>query len=195
MRASTAAALLLAAATWTAGSADAQAGGVLDLEAWGGASVGSYEPTGAGVEPLPGTAWGVGVGWGPTERLGAHLSWASLPFGCRGGLCRGFDVSFRSRGPGLGVRGHAALPGEPWAQAGLLLHGFRQAWVDRDGDARSETDLAPGVELAAGVALRLGDRVALLPALQAGILRVPAHDGGADNVFVATARVGVRFRR
>jgi hypothetical protein len=182
----------LAGAAWLAilvAPAGGQVPGALAVETWGGASVGSFEVTYAGLEMAPGAAWGATLSWGPTERIGVYAAYAALPFRCEGGLCQGNDVSFVSRGASFGVRGQLALQGEPWAQAGILLHGFQQEW----GGERVDTPTDPGIEGAVGLTWRVGRRLSVVPALHMGLLPTRAPDGVTERAAFLAARVGVRL--
>jgi opacity protein-like surface antigen len=183
--------LMAGCLAWTT-VAQAQVPGVLGVEAWGGAAVGAYEHSGAGLEMVPRAAWGAGVSWGPSERLGAYAAFASVPFGCDGGFCRGADVKLASRGFSFGARAQAAIRGEPWLQAGLLLHSFHQEW---GGTARgSASSQGVGAEAAAGITWRLADRIALTPGLHIGVHSSDAPDGVSESVLFSAVRVGLRYR-
>jgi hypothetical protein len=181
-----------ACAAWlalVASPAGGQVPGALAAEAWGGAAVGSFEVTYSGLEMAPGAAWGATLSWGPSERVGGYVAYAAIPFRCEGGLCKGYDVAFESRGVSFGVRGQLEMEGEPWAQAGVLLHGFQQRW---NGD-RVDTETDPGFEGAVGLTWRVGRRVSMVPALHMGFLPTRAPDGVTERAAFVAARVGARL--
>jgi hypothetical protein len=178
----------------TGPAASAQVPGVLGVELRAGAAVGAFQTTGAGLEVVPGPALGVSVTWGPSEAIGAYASWASIGFGCEAGFCRGYDVSFASRGPSLGVRGQAPVWGEPWLRAGVLLHEFVQRWGGAVPPGSETTGADPGLEVAAGLTWRAGDRLSLVPGIHLGVLPTRAEDGGTDRAVSTTLELGARWR-
>lgn len=189
------AALALALAVAAApGRAGAQVPGVLVIEARGGAAIGSYEVTRAGLEMAPGPAWGLAASWGPDERIGAYASYAAVAFGCEGGFCRGYDVRFTSRGFSVGIQGHAPVRGEPWARVGVLLHDFDQRWRGEDGPGEAEADAGAGVEAAVGLTWPLRDRLSLAPGVHLGLLPTETEGGASDRVFFGALEVGLRYR-
>jgi hypothetical protein len=191
-------AVCIAVATITMGGAErvaAQVPGVLGAEAWGGAAVGSFATTWAGLEMAPGPAWGAALSWGPSQTLGGYLAFASIGFGCDGGVCQDRQVSLTSRGVSVGARGQARMAGDPWLRAGLLLHRLEQQWTDSAGERRgATTGTAAGAELTAGLSWRIGERVAVNPGLHFGWLPTRAPDGVTENAFFAALELGLRYR-
>jgi hypothetical protein len=175
-----------------ASTAAAQVPGVLGVEARVGAAIGAFEATGAGLEMVPGPAWGITVSWGPSERIGVYAGYSSVRFGCDSGFCRGENVSFLARGASLGARAQATLPGEPWLRAGLLLHGFEQRWGGMNGPGSETADAGTGLEAAAGITWRVAERVSLVPGLYIGFLPTRAADGVTDRAFFTGTELGVR---
>jgi hypothetical protein len=171
----------------------AQVPGVVGLEVRAGAAVGSYAPTRAGLQMAPAPAWGVWVSWGPSRAIGAYASYASVGFGCEEGFCRGYDVSFASRGVGLGVRAEAPLPGAPWVRAGLLLHELEQSWGGTSPPGSATADTGAGFETAVGLNWRVGPRLELGPSLHLGFLPTRGEDGVTDRAFFAGLDLGVRL--
>jgi hypothetical protein len=175
--------------------AAAQIAGVPAVEVWGGAAIGSFAPTSAGLERAPGPAWGAAVSWGPGPALGGYVAFSSIGFGCEGGFCQGFDVSLASRGLSLGVRAEAPRAGSPWLRAGLLLHRLEQEWVDGSGARQTETtDVSAGIEGAAGLSWQVADRVSLNPGFHLGFLPTKAPDGVTENLFFTALELALRFR-
>jgi hypothetical protein len=197
----TAAAALLAVTVMaaSAGSVAAQVPGVpgvAGVEVWGGAGVGSFAPTGAGLEmQQPGPVWGVAASWGPWQALGAYVAFASVGFGCSGGFCQGLDVSFASRGLSMGVRGEAPVAASPWLRVGALLHNLEQQWTGSDGVRHRETtDAGAGLEAALGVSWRITERLSVTPGVHVGFLSTRAPDGVTDNVHFRALQVGLRLQ-
>jgi hypothetical protein len=186
-----AATALALAAVSTAG---AQVPGVLGIELRAGAAAGAFEPTGVGLEVVPGPAWGLAVTWGPADAIAAYASYASIGFGCTGGFCRGYDVTFVSRGLSLGARAEAPVGGRPWLRAGVLLHDFGQRSGGTGPPVSVDTETDPGFEAAAGLTWRFGRRLALLPGLHMGFLPTRAQDGETDRAFFTSLELGARMR-
>lgn len=157
----------------------------LVVELRGGAAVGSYTGTGAGLDPLPEAAFGGTIEYWPAPWGAAYVSFTRASFGCEDGFCTDRDVTLTSQG--LVVGGRWAR-GALWARGGLALHGLRiQA---RDVDVR--LDQAPGLELGAGLELPLGGAL-LRPGLT--YLRHGAEDAGvAGHAAVLAAQLGVAVR-
>jgi hypothetical protein len=187
-----AAAAAVVVALVTAPAAGAQVPGVLGVELRAGPAVGSFEATHAGLEMNPGPALGLSVTWGPSERIGGYVSYASFGFGCEGAFCTGYDVSFVSRGLSLGARAQAPVASEPWLRAGVLFHSFEQRWGGASpGTVDSETSV--GFEGAAGVTWRFGDRFSFVPGLYMGVLPTTAEDGAGERAFFTALELGARF--
>lgn len=175
-------------------AASAQVPGVLGVELRAGGAVGSFEPTGAGLEMVPGPAWGISVSWGPNETIAAYAAWSSITFGCDAGFCSGFDVSFTSSGLSLGARAQAPLPGTPWLRAGVLLHDFEQRWDGGPAPGSTTTGADPGLEAAAGLTWPVGARLSLVPGLHVGVLPTVAEDGETDRATFMGLELGARWR-
>jgi hypothetical protein len=171
----------------------AQVPGVVGLEARAGGAVGSYAPTSAGLQMVPKPAWSASLSWGPGQVIGAYAAYASVRFGCDDGFCRGYDVSFLSRGVSLGLRAEAPLAGEPWVRAGVLLHQLDQRWggTSQPGSARADADA--GFEAAVGMSWRVGPGLDAGPSLHLGFLPTRGEGGNTDRAFFAGLDVGVRL--
>lgn len=170
----------------------AQVPGVVGVEARAGGSVGSFTPTSAGLELAPAPSWAVSVTWGPSAMIGGYVAYSAVGFRCEGAFCRGYDVSFVSRGVSLGVRGQAQLPGQPWLRAGVLLHELEQRWGGTTPGNES-TGAGPGFEGAIGATWRVGPRLYLVPGLHVGFLPTRADDGEMDHAFFTGLDLGLRF--
>jgi hypothetical protein len=182
---------LLAGAT---ARVDAQVPGVLGVEARAGAAVGSFEPSGAGLQMAPGLAWSVLVSWGPGTPWGVYAAYGSYGFGCDDAWCAGQDVTFASRGPSLGARVQAPVRLDPWLRAGLLLHDLEQRWTGPDGRERATADGQLGFEAATGLTWPVGRRIDMVPGLHVGLLPTRVADGETDRAFFTALELGVRFR-
>jgi hypothetical protein len=170
----------------------AQVPGVLGVEARVGGAVGSYAPTSAGLQMAPEPAWAVSLSWGPSRMVGAYAAYASVGFGCDEGFCRGYDVSFVSRGVSLGIRAEAPIQGAPWARAGMLLHQLEQNWgAASPGSAAADT--GTGFETAVGMSWSVGRGLDVGPSLHLGFLPTRSEGGIADRAFFAGLDVGLRL--
>lgn len=177
-----------------ASAADAQVPGLLGVEARAGGGIGSFEATGAGLEFVPGPAWGLVLTWGLDERIGLYAGYSSITFGCDAAFCRGYDVSFVSRGVSLGARGQAPIRGRPWLRLGVLLHDFEQRWHGPERPGSETTDAGTGLETAAGIQWDLRPGVSLVPGLQLGLLPVRDDEGVTERAFFTALELGVRLR-
>jgi hypothetical protein len=190
----TVAAALMAWTAFASLPADAQVPGVLGIEVRAGSAVGSFAPTGAGLEFVPGPAWALSATWGPRETIAGYATYSANTFGCDGAFCRGYDVSFVSRGLSLGVRAHAPLRLDPWLQGGLLLHEFEQRWEGSDAPEGVKSGANAGLETGAGFTARIGHRLSLLPGVHLGFLPTRGDDGVTDRAFFASLALGARMR-
>lgn len=176
------AAALAAAAVAAASPAAAQ----LSLEVRGGAGAGSYGATGAGFQPVPGTAGSAHLGYAFHPRLAAYAGYSNTGFGCVEGFCEGVDPTFTSSGLDAGVR--FQLPAGLWVRGGAVVHALK---VDSPVQDES-SDAAFGVGAGAGFTIPLGSRLALTPGV--GYTRYTASmPDGSDPVAVFTADLGLRF--
>lgn len=144
----------LALLTLTAAPLRAQ----LAVELRGGAPVGNHAPAAAGLQLVPGAAFGAALEYRLARAISVYAAATQASFGCEEGLCTGQTVTFTTRGAGAGVRLHPA--GLPWLRAGAIYYGTTAATADGRDDAG---DPALGYEAGAGVTLPLGQRVRLLP--------------------------------
>jgi hypothetical protein len=189
-----AAAVVVTAGILAAQSTGAQVPGSLAVEVRGGAGIGAYEATAAGLEFVPRPAWGVAVSWGPSPALAGYVAYSAVGFGCADGFCQDGNVSFTSRGPSLGLRGVASVRGEPWLRGGLLLHGLAQRWTGVAGSGEATAEGGPGVEVAGGVTWRITDRLSVTPGLHIGFLPTTREsDGATENVVFSALDLGLRL--
>jgi hypothetical protein len=171
----------------------AQVPGVLGVEARAGAAVGSYAPTGAGLQMTPKPAWDVSLSWGPSRMIGAYAAYSAAGFGCDEGFCRSYDVSFVSRGVSLGIRGEAPIASAPWLRAGVLFHELDQRWGGAQPAGSATADTGAGFEAAAGMSWRVGSGLEVGPSLRLGFLPTRGEDGITDRAFFAGLDLGVRW--
>jgi hypothetical protein len=171
----------------------AQVPGVLGVEARVGGAVGSYAPTGAGLQMAPEPAWAVSLSWGPSRAVGAYASYASVGFGCDQGFCRGYDVSFVSRGMSLGVRAEAPVTGAPWARAGVLLHELKQTWRGTSPPGSARADAGAGFEAAVGMSWLVEPGLDVGPSLHLGFLPTRGEGGITERAFFAGLDIGIRL--
>lgn len=136
-----------------AGDAAAQ----LAVEVRGGAVIGNHLPAAAGMDAIPGPAFGAGLEWRAHPLASVYAAFSRAQFGCEDGFCSGRNVRFSTSGVGAGVRLH---PGRlPWLRLGATLYGTE---ADADG-AADRTDAALGFEAGTGLSVPLGRRFRLLP--------------------------------
>ena len=138
-----------------AGPAAAQ----LSVEIRGGGAIGNHLPAAAGLEPIPGPAFSVGLEYRAHPLASLYAAYSRAAFGCEQGFCTGREVTFSTSGPGAGVRLHA--PRFPWVRLGAVRYG---TGVDTDGISES-VDPAIGFEAGAGASIPLAGRLRLLPGL------------------------------
>jgi hypothetical protein len=168
--------------------------GVLGIEGRVGTAVGSYEPTLAGWQWVPGGAVGVAVSWGPSDALAGYLAYSAISFGCEDAFCRGQDVTFQSRGVSLGLRAEAPVAARPWLKAGLLFHDLEQRWLAAAPPTSATAQGRLGFEAAAGATLGVAHRIDLVPGVHLGYLPTRAADGETDRAVFLALDLGVRFR-
>lgn len=161
-------------------SAGAQA---LRVELNGGAAIGNYTSSEAGLDVLPRPAYGVLVELWPTATLAGYAGFTRSTFGCNEGFCTDRDVSMTSQGVVVGARW---APGLPWVRAGLAVQGLTVQGEGGDDTA----DPGLGVEVAAGLDLPVWGQFRVRPGI-----RYLRHDASTDlgdgHVAMLALMVGV----
>ncbi len=193
----TALGLVLAAGAGTVlapAPASGQVPGAFGIEVRGGGAIGSYQPTGAGLQAVPGPAWSVLLSWGLTEELGLHMGYSAMTFGCDDAWCRGYDMSFVSRGPSVGARLQLARPLTPWLRAGLLLHDLDQRWTAAQGRVSETAAGRLGLEVAAGLTWNLLPGLDLVPGVHLGLTRTRNSEGDTHSALFTALDLGIRYR-
>lgn len=174
---------MLVMAAWL-GLPDHAHGQRVDVEVTGGASVGNYTDTGAGLDILPGPSFGARVDVWPTDDLAGYIGFTRSMFGCEESLCTDRDVSLTSQGVVAGARWS---PGLPWLRAGVAVHTLN---LRASGDTEDDFDPGFGFELAGGLDFGLADLFRVRPGVR--YLRHGASSDTADgHVALLALEVGV----
>jgi len=155
----------------------------LVVELSGGGAVGNYTETGAGLDLVPGPAFGARVELWATPTLAGYAGVTRATFGCEEGICTGRDLSLTSQGL---VAGAQWSPGIPWVRTGLAL----QTLAIRDADVDESFDPGLGFELAAGADVPLWGRFRVRPALQ-WLRHDASTDLGDGHVSLLSLQLGV----
>lgn len=179
--------MALACAVLASGvSPDTAAAQRFGLEVRGGAAVGSYTATAAGLDVLPGPSFGAALETRVSGPFSAYLGFSRSSFGCEEGFCAERDVSLTSQGLVAGVRWG---PGLPWLRAGLAVQSLRLTAA-----AQEETsDVGVGWDLAGGLEIRVTDRFRLRPGLTY-LRHAAATDQGDGHVALLALELGVAVR-
>lgn len=153
------------------------------VELLGGAAIGNYTDTDAGLDVVPGPAFGVLLELRPTETLAGYAGFTRSSFGCEEGFCSGRDVSMTSQGIVLGGRW---APGIPWVRAGLAFQGLTLRAEGPD----SRFDPGPGFEVAAGVEVPLWRQIRVRPGVT-WLRHDASTELGGGHVSLLAFQVGV----
>ena len=152
----------------------------------GGAAIGNYTETGAGLDLVPGPSLAVTVELRFTELFSAYAGINRSGFGCNEGICTGRDVSLTSQGATVGAR---LTRGLFWGRAGVAVQALRQS-----SDVATETsDPGIGWDLAGGVEVPVGRGFLLRPGLTYLRHQVPIDDVDAHAALLAV-EVGIARR-
>lgn len=178
--------LVLALVAITAVAAEPAAAQRYTVELRGGAAVGNYTDTGAGLDVAPGPSFAATAELRFTELVSAYAGFNRTAFGCDEGLCIGRDVTLVSQGATAGVR---LTRGALWGRVGAAVQVLRQ-----ESDAQTVTsDPGIGWDLAGGVELPVGRGFVIRPGLT--WLRHQAPDEDIDaHASVLALEVGVAMR-
>lgn len=175
--------LVLALAAMAAKPAAAQR---YTVELRGGAAIGNYTDTGAGLDVVPGPSFAATAELRFTELVSAYVGINRSAFGCEEGLCIGRDVTLVSQGATAGVR---LTRGLFWGRVGAAVQVLRQ-----ESDARTVTsDPGIGWDLAAGVEVPVGRGFLVRPGLTWLRHQTPDDDIAA-HASVLALEVGVAMR-
>lgn len=158
------------------------------VELRGGAAVGRYTATDAGLELLPRPSYGLTVQYRALETLSAYATFSRMSFGCEEGLCTDRDVSLTSQGLSVGGRWEPAVPWQqarPWVRAGV---GIFSLDVDARGGSES-VDPGPGFEAGAGLEFRLGERFRIRPGISY-LRHATSTDTEDGHATVLAAHIG-----
>jgi hypothetical protein len=156
-------------------------GVVVELSA--GGAVGNYTETGAGLDLVPGPAFGARVELWAMPTLAGYAGVTRATFGCEEGICTGRDLSLTSQGLVVGAQWS---PGIPWVRAGVAFQGL----TIRDPDVEESFDPGLGFELSAGADVPVWGRFRVRP----GIVWL-RHDASTDlgdgHVSLLALQLGV----
>ena len=157
------------------------------VELRGGAAIGNYTETGAGLDIAPGPSFAATAELRFTELVSAYAGINRSSFGCEEGLCTGGDVTLVSQGATAGVR---LTRGRLWGRVGAAVQVLRQ-----ESDVRTVTsDPGIGWDLAAGVEVPVGRGFLVRPGLT--WLRHQTPDDTIDghaSVLALEVSVAMRF--
>lgn len=178
---------------------------VLSLEVQGGASIGAYDETRAGLDAAPRPTLRAEVGYTPIIRrrltAGVYASYERSSFGCEDGFCGGYDVEMTSAGLGAGLRFGLRLPGRPWLRLGAAYHGLDLS-ASGGGEGAPEETFEPdpgatlGLEVGTGVAVPVTPWLALTPGVsyvRYASATAAGTPGEESAVVVVSGRLGLRF--
>lgn len=172
-----------AALSLLAGEAGEAAAQAVTVELMGGGAVGNYTDTDAGLDLVPGPAFGVLLEVEPAPSLAAYAGFTRSSFGCEEGFCSGRDVRMTSQGVVLGARWS---PGLPWVRAGLALQGL----TVRGEGADERFDPGLGFELAGGLEFPIWERFHVRPGIT-WLRHDASTDLGTGHVSLLALQVGV----
>lgn len=156
------------------------------LEVRGGAAVGGYTATAAGLDVLPALAFGAVLETRVSGPFSAYLGFTRSSFGCEEGFCADRDVSLTSQGLVAGARWG---PGLPWLRAGLAFQSLRLTADDQE----ETSDVGVGWDLAGGLEIPVTDRFRLRPGLTY-LRHAAATDQGDGHVALLALELGVAVR-
>lgn len=156
------------------------------LEVRGGAAVGSYTATAAGLDMLPALSFGAALETRISGPISAYLAFTRSSFGCEEGFCAARDVSLTSQGLVVGARWR---PGLPWLRAGLALQSLRLTADDQE----EKSDLGVGWDLAGGLEIPVTGRSSLRPGLTY-VRHAATTDQGDGHVALLALELGVAVR-
>jgi opacity protein-like surface antigen len=178
-----AAALLALASLAAAPRAHAQ----IAVELRGGAAVGAYQATTAGLQTVPGPAFGATLGYSIRPKLELFAGYSRATFGCSEGFCENVEPTFTASGAEAGVR--VELPARIWVRGALAMQS-----LGADSDGGDDTsDAGVGLKVGAGLGFPLGRRISVTPGVEYTRFTTNLDDGD-DGVGVLTAGLGLRFR-
>ncbi|HEX8432637.1 MAG TPA: outer membrane beta-barrel protein, partial [Longimicrobium sp.] len=127
------------------------------VEVRGGAAIGAYQATTAGLQTVPGPAFGATLGYSVRPNLELFAGYSRATFGCNEGFCDTVEPTFTAAGAEAGAR--VELPARIWVRGALALQSLG---VDSDAsDATSDASI--GVKVGAGLGFPLGRRVSVTP--------------------------------
>ena len=176
--------LALAITAMAARSAAAQR---YTVELRGGAAIGNYTDTGAGLDVVPGPSFAATAELRFTELVSVYAGINRSTFGCEEGLCTGRDVTLVSQGATAGVR---LTRGGLWGRVGAAVQVLRQ-----ESDVQTVTsDPGVGWELAAGAEVPVGRGFLVRPGLTWLRHQTPDENiEGHASVLALEAGVAMRF--
>ena len=151
-------AMMLAAPAIGVAGANLLAAQDVSLELRGGAAIGNYSESGAGLEWEPGPSFAAEAQLEVRPRLAVYAGFARSSFGCEEGFCTDRDATFTAQGITAGARWTSGLP---WVRAGLAWQALE---LDATGGGGSG-DMALGFDLGAGVDFSLGRGVRARPGI------------------------------
>lgn len=154
------------------------------VEVAGGAAVGNYTATDAGLELRPGPSLGARIDIAATPSLGGYGGYIRSTFGCDEAFCTNRDVSITSQGPVVGARWHG---GAFWARGGLA---WQSLDVQATGGGEDETEAGAGFELAGGLDFGLGSRFRVRPGLR-WLRHQASTPDREDHVAILAFEVGL----
>lgn len=158
------------------------------LHAYGGAAVGNYSESAAGLELTPGLSIGAMAELGIVQAVGISV-YAGLTrgtFNCEEGFCAGNPTELTSQGLVAGLRWS---PGPVWARGGVA---FATLDISPEGGASGTTDRGVGFDLGVGLNFDLGPSLQLRPGV--GYRRHAASLEGDDGTLaLITGDVGLAF--
>ncbi|HYW06253.1 MAG TPA: porin family protein [Longimicrobium sp.] len=159
----------------------------LTVELRGGAAIGAYEATTAGLQTVPGPAFGATLGYSVRPNLELFAGYSRASFGCNQGFCDTVRPTFTAAGAEAGVR--VELPARIWVRGALAMQS-----LGADSDAADETsDAGVGLKVGAGLGFPLGRRISVTPGVEYTRFNTNLDDGD-DGVGVLTAGLGLRLR-
>lgn len=142
-----------------------------------------------------GYTFGANATFQATPMLGIYAGWTRSSFGVEDAE----DVSIRDQGFEAGVKamfGGGTMPVSPFVKGGVLFHTLSVAGEGEGVEAEVESDNAIGFEVGGGVAIPLGQRMSVTPALTYSKFSTDEEDEFFGEVNVSGLRldIGLNFR-
>jgi hypothetical protein len=166
--------------------------GPFHLELRGGIGTGEFHGSASGENRSAGANWGVRMGFRPLERLVLGLGYGQSSFGCQGGLCAQFPVTFSGRGFELAASAdwRAVRVG-----TGVTRQTLGAEWTDNEG-VRGTSESTPSFGWFADLTLDIPvtSEFSVAPGVRYMRHGADFGTGNARATVQVMADVGLRYR-